>query len=214
MANTKKPMDLAQKGTGRKIGLEEYIPAQKIVGNVNVDVTIDDEETIVTNAYAPEDIDFLFDSMMELSKSGRPPAFKDPELFSERLKQFFKHRVQRYEDQDGNTVGYRFIGTCTMSALAVYLGVSVHTVENYESGMYGNEYLEQITAAKAICEDYCQNGLFELKNPRGAEFLLRTAYGKTEARGLSDHIASKNIVRTPEELAQLRALIEEGIVDE
>ena len=95
---------------------------------------------------------------------GRPLKFTSVKDLEDKVNAYFASCY----DPDG-----KIIKPITYSGLAVALDTTRQTLLNYKEK---DEYLDTLTRAKAVCEEFAESQLFIGKNPSGAQFSLVNNY--------------------------------------
>jgi hypothetical protein len=93
--------------------------------------------------------------------AGRPLMFKTPKALENKVNAYFRECDRRKKPY-------------TITGLAVYLGTSKQIVCDYGRR---EGYDRVIAHARARCEAYAEESLFQLRNPSGAMFNLKNNYG-------------------------------------
>lgn len=116
--------------------------------------------------------------MSEESKVGRPPMYKSKKEIQEKIDAYFKLcEGTPYIDNEGNVmtdkhgepviVGKRPL---TITGLALALGFnSRQSLLNYQGK---DEFMDTITRAKAVVEQYAEERLYDKDGANGAKFSL------------------------------------------
>ena len=116
--------------------------------------------------------------MTEKNKGGRPPKYKNKEELQEKIDAYFDScRGKVLKDADGNPVlnknGQPILyggRPLTITGLALALGFSTRkSLLDYEGK---KEFVNTITRAKSIVEQYAEERLYDKDGANGAKFSL------------------------------------------
>jgi len=144
-----------------------------------------------------------------MAKVGAPPRYKTVKEMQEAIDKYFKDcEGQVLKDDDGNTVydkyGFPVIVNkkpLTVTGLALALGfTSRQALLNYQAKQ---EFVDTVTRAKAIVEQYAEERLFDKDGANGAKFSLANNFeGWKEKQQIEADVNSEvtiNIELTDEE---------------
>lgn len=120
--------------------------------------------------------------MYKKHPGGRPPTYKTKEEVQEKIDKYFKDcKGEVLRDGEGNPVltkqGYPVIINSkppTVTGLALALGfTSRQALLNYQAK---KEFVDTITRAKSMVEEYAETRLFDKDGSAGAQFSLRNNF--------------------------------------
>ena len=114
--------------------------------------------------------------------AGRPPRYKTVEELQAKIDAYFTECEGRpLLDEAGNQVTYKGVPVTigahppTVTGLAVALGFSGRqALLNYQAK---KQFVDTITRAKARCETYAEERLYDREGANGAQFSLRCNFG-------------------------------------
>ena len=116
--------------------------------------------------------------MAEKNKGGVPPRYKTAAEMQKKIDEYFKNCDGRVlKDDDGNTVYNKYgepvmvgVKPLTITGLALALGfTSRQALLNYQAKP---EFVDTVTRAKTIVEEYAEMRLFDKDGANGAKFSL------------------------------------------
>lgn len=110
-----------------------------------------------------------------MSGAGRPLKYPTPEALDEAINAYFK---SCYDDEG------KLVKPITYTGLAVAIGTNRQTLLNYS---HKDQFVDSLTRAKAICEEYAESQLFIGRNPSGAQFALSSNYEGWASKQSVDH---------------------------
>lgn len=113
---------------------------------------------------------------------GKPPKYKTAAEMQERIDQYFSDcQGELLQDENGPVLDkygneiYLHQRPPTVTGLALALGfTSRQSLLDYQAK---REFLDTITRAKARCEQYAEERLFDRDGTNGAQFSLRANFG-------------------------------------
>ena len=112
------------------------------------------------------------------NKGGAPPKYKTAAEMQKKIDEYFKNCDGRVlKDDDGNTVYNKYgepvmvgVKPLTITGLALALGfTSRQALLNYQAKP---EFVDTVTRAKTIVEEYAEMRLFDKDGANGAKFSL------------------------------------------
>lgn len=123
---------------------------------------------------------------------GRPPRYKTKEEIEGKIFEYFREcEGELLMDNEGNPVLNKF--GCpiyinrkppTITGLALALGFTTRTsLLNYQGK---KEFMDTITRAKTMVEEYTERRLFDRDGSNGAQFSLRNNFGGWNEKTLSE----------------------------
>lgn len=129
-------------------------------------------------------------------------------------------------DKDGHLVKTQ-VKPCTLSGLALYLGLNTETLRKYRKGKLDTildemraetddtlTFSKVITTAKQRIEAYAEGRLYDRDGQRGAQFVLDCCYHWVESRPKSDIKRAKAEVELKQKEFELKQkLLDEGESD-
>ncbi len=138
--------------------------------------------------------------MEEKNKGGRPPFYKSVEEIEKKIEAYFKkcegeivytESGEPFVDKHGNIVKVN-VRPLTITGLALALGfTSRQALLNYQDKP---EFVDTITRAKAVVEQYAEERLFDKDGSNGAKFSLSNNFkGWTEKQQIQADVNSVNI---------------------
>lgn len=116
---------------------------------------------------------------MSKEKCGRTPKYKNADEIKEIIENYFEAcKGEQLEDNDGKFIYDKYNQPVwinrkvpTVTGLALALGfTSRQALLNYQAKP---EFVDTVTRAKAMVEEYTESRLFDRDGARGAEFSLR-----------------------------------------
>ena len=139
--------------------------------------------------------------MEEKKRTGRPPEYKTVEEMQKKIDAYFEEcKGRMLEDKEGklyvDKYGMPVIveqKPLTVTGLALALGfTSRQALLNYQGK---EEFVDTITRAKAVVEEYAERRLFDKDGANGAKFSLSNNFsGWKEKQSIEADINSVNIV--------------------
>lgn len=138
--------------------------------------------------------------MEENAKTGRPPFFNSVEEMQEKIDAYFEAcKGEVVYDAEGNPLLNKYgeivlkgVKPLTITGLALALGfTSRQALLNYQNKP---EFVDTITRAKAVVEQYAEERLFDKDGANGAKFSLSNNFkGWNEKQVIEADINSVNI---------------------
>lgn len=118
-----------------------------------------------------------------MANVGRPPKYKSVEEIEEKIEQYFAGcEGEPLSDDEGNQVFNKYGYPCwikppkppTVTGLALALGFTTRlSLLNYQGK---KEFMNTITRAKTMIEEYAESRLFDRDGSNGAQFSLRNNF--------------------------------------
>ncbi len=159
---------------------------------------------------------------MEKNKGGRPPAYTNKEQIKGLIEDYFKRCEGKIlEDKEGNPIINKYgepvyidREPLTITGLALALGFNSRTsLLNYQDK---EEFMNTITRAKAIVQQYSEKRLFDKDGVNGAKFNLANNFGYTERQTVEAVNTNINLQKdvssmTDDEISEEIAKLTKGI---
>lgn len=118
-----------------------------------------------------------------MANVGRPPKYKSVEEIEDKIEQYFAGcEGEPFLDDEGNQVFNKYGNPCwikppkppTVTGLALALGFTTRlSLLNYQGK---KEFMNTITRAKSMIEEYAESRLFDRDGSNGAQFSLRNNF--------------------------------------
>lgn len=138
---------------------------------------------------------------METNKVGRPPKYKNKKEIQKKIDEYFEEcKGTVLRDNEGNPVLNKYgepviVGSrpLTITGLALALGfTSRQALLNYQEKP---EFVDTITRAKSIVEQYAEERLFDKDGANGAKFSLANNFeGWKEKQQIEADVNSEVII--------------------
>lgn len=141
-------------------------------------------------------------------KPGRPPTYKTPEEMQKKIDMYFEHCAgEMLRDEEGNPIYDKWghpvfvnVRPPTVTGLALALGFTGRqALLNYQAKP---QFVDTVTRAKSLCEEYAESRLYDRDGSRGAMFSLTNNF-----RGWSNHPQPRE---DSEPLKKAKELLEES----
>lgn len=147
------------KGEKNAVRIKNESPEEKNERMKGLTVTSED----ILKSSLPAPTDEQIHNM--LNTGGRPLCFESPEDMAREIEGYFKSLTATVFDNNGVSVGKRWIGKPTVGGLAVYLGVDRKTIFNYSKS---DRFSPLIKRAKDIIHSFNEQMLADGRNCIGA----------------------------------------------
>lgn len=155
----------------------------------------------VPNAFSPDTLKQLFMPR----PTGRPFRFDNVEELNMLMEEYFRPKLEPvYNEETGIEEGWRWKSPVSITSLAVWLGMSSATFNNYNKR---DEYYQIFQTARSIIESYYEYLLMENRNPAGMCFTLKNNFGWKDVQDFN--MNTKTLVGEVQTNAQLEQMEQE-----